>query len=81
MSVAAQQLVRTRKLADRPQNAILLRADIHSLFDDYQWSIWVCQIHLILIFFNTLGRVNPANHQQLLGLKSRVLQFWIHMTP
>src|SRR5260221_14671206 len=24
-------------------NAILLRADIHSLFDDYQWSIWVCQ--------------------------------------
>ena len=31
-----------RQVADRPHNAILLRADVHSLFDDYQWSIWVC---------------------------------------
>ena len=51
MSVDAQHLVCTRKLADCPQNAILLRADIHNLFDDYQWSLWLCQIHFILIFF------------------------------
>jgi len=35
MSPAALQEVRTRQLADSPHNAILLRADIHSLFDDY----------------------------------------------
>jgi len=43
MPPAARQQVCTRQVADRPHNAILLRADIHSLFDDYQWSIWVEQ--------------------------------------
>jgi len=37
---SARVEVATRQDADRPLNAILLRADIHSLFDDYQWSIW-----------------------------------------
>lgn len=40
LSVSARQLVITRQVADRPHNGILLRADVHSLFDDYQWSIW-----------------------------------------
>lgn len=26
--------------ADQPQNAMLLRADIHKLFDGYIWSIY-----------------------------------------
>jgi hypothetical protein len=29
---------RVHSLADSPQNGLLLRADIHALFDDYQWS-------------------------------------------
>lgn len=40
LSTTAQKAVLNHRLADRPCNAILLRADIHSLFDDYQWSIW-----------------------------------------
>jgi hypothetical protein len=44
MAADAQAEVKTRERADTPQNAILLRADIHTLFDDYQWSLWVCQI-------------------------------------
>jgi hypothetical protein len=50
MTPATRSLVQTRKLVDRPLNAILLRADIHALFDDYQWSIWVCQIHPVFLF-------------------------------
>lgn len=41
LSASARAQVLTRQAADRPHNAMLLRADIHSLFDDYQWSIWV----------------------------------------
>lgn len=29
-----------------PYNAILLRSDIHNLFDDYQFSVWVCGFYL-----------------------------------
>jgi hypothetical protein len=43
LSQAAQEQVLSHKVADGPHNAILLRADIHSLFDDYQWSIWVSE--------------------------------------
>jgi HNH endonuclease len=42
LSASTRTQVMTRQDADRPHNAFLLRADIHSLFDDYQWSIWVC---------------------------------------
>lgn len=51
LSASALAQVATRQVADRPHNAILLRADIHSLFDDYQWSIWSEQgIHKIVRF-------------------------------
>ncbi|CAL1712330.1 unnamed protein product [Somion occarium] len=30
----------SRDAADMPYNAILLRSDIHNLFDDYQFSVW-----------------------------------------
>jgi hypothetical protein len=33
-----EQHDRVHSLADSPQNGLLLRADIHALFDDYQWS-------------------------------------------
>ncbi|KAF8522971.1 hypothetical protein BU17DRAFT_44259, partial [Hysterangium stoloniferum] len=45
LSTSARAQVLTRQTADRPHNAMLLRADIHSLFDDYQWSIWVCRFY------------------------------------
>jgi hypothetical protein len=41
MPKSSRDQVRTRKIADSPHNAILLRADVHSLFDDYQWAVWV----------------------------------------
>jgi HNH endonuclease len=44
LSASAEAQVISRQVADQPHNAILLRADIHSLFDDYQWSIWVSQL-------------------------------------
>ena len=47
MPLSAQYLVSTRQIVDQPHNALLLRADVHSLFDDYQWSIWVCQVYYI----------------------------------
>lgn len=51
LSASARAQVLTRQAADRPHNAMLLRADIHSLFDDYQWSIWSEQgIHKIVRF-------------------------------
>ena len=50
MSDATKSLVLTTKLADRPLNAVLLRADVHAFFDDYQWSIWVCRIHSVSHF-------------------------------
>ncbi|KAF8529602.1 hypothetical protein BU17DRAFT_79619 [Hysterangium stoloniferum] len=51
LSASARAQVLTRQVADRPHNAMLLRADIHSLFDDYQWSIWSDQgIHKIVCF-------------------------------
>lgn len=42
LSESEKPLIRNRQFADQPHNAMLLRADIHSLFDDYQWSVWVC---------------------------------------
>jgi len=45
LPASARAQVLTRQAADRPYNALLLRADVHSLFDDYQWSIWVCQFY------------------------------------
>jgi hypothetical protein len=45
----------TRQNADRPHNAILLRADIHSLFDDYQWSIWFEQGKARIVRFEKSG--------------------------
>jgi HNH endonuclease len=50
MSTSLRREVNTRQLADRPQKAMLLRADIHSLFDDYQWGIWVCLRHFLVHF-------------------------------
>ena len=54
MPQSAQYLVSSRQVADQPHNALLLRADVHSLFDDYQWSIWVCQIYSIPYFLMPL---------------------------
>ncbi|TDL20950.1 hypothetical protein BD410DRAFT_840916 [Rickenella mellea] len=34
-------MVMTRQDADRPLNALLLRADVHILFDVYEWAVWV----------------------------------------
>lgn len=42
LTESEKALVNDRQAADQPHNAMLLRADIHSLFDDYQWSVWVC---------------------------------------
>jgi len=36
LSPSVKLLVATPQAADRPFNGMLLRADIHSLFDDYQ---------------------------------------------
>lgn len=36
LSASTRAQVLTRQAADRPYNAMLLRADIHNLFDDYQ---------------------------------------------
>ena len=44
MPKSTQYLVSNCQVADQPHNALLLQADVHSLFDDCQWSIWVCQI-------------------------------------
>jgi len=34
-----QRLVGSSLEADHPRNALLLQANVHSLFDDYQWSV------------------------------------------
>lgn len=39
-------LVREKKDADQPHNALLLRSDIHDLFDDYQFSYMVVRMQL-----------------------------------
>ena len=41
MEAYARNEIETVANADTPKNAMLLRADIHALFDDYQWSLWV----------------------------------------
>ena len=51
MAADAKAEVNTHERADTPQNAILLRVDIHTLFDDYQWSLWVCQISVQYLTF------------------------------
>jgi len=43
MPQSARSQVSSLKIADTPKNAILLRADIHCLFDDYQWAVWIEQ--------------------------------------
>lgn len=40
MSESAREKVATRRAADSPHNDILLRADVHSLFDDYQCGVY-----------------------------------------
>jgi hypothetical protein len=50
---SARHQVASRQLADNPHNAMLLRADIHKLFDDFQWSIWVC-LSTSIVYFNYL---------------------------
>lgn len=77
LSESARAQVLNRQVADRPQNAILLRADVHSLFDDYQWSIWVCTILVLpyVLLPNFCGSLRGV-HTKLFALRSRVLQFW-----
>jgi hypothetical protein len=36
--VETLKLVETHKLADKPYNALVMRADAHDLFDDYQFG-------------------------------------------
>lgn len=36
-----KRLIETNENADKPTNALLLRIDMHRLFDDYQWSVVV----------------------------------------
>lgn len=55
MPESARTGVSTHKVADRPHNAILLRADIHRLFDDYQWSVWSVQNVLKIVRFEKSG--------------------------
>jgi HNH endonuclease len=77
LSESAQTQVLSRQAADHPRNAILLRADVHSLFDDYQWSIWVCTM-LVLpydLLFNLCGSLTRV-HTELFASRSRVLQLW-----
>ncbi|KAI1798452.1 hypothetical protein LXA43DRAFT_1078607 [Ganoderma leucocontextum] len=45
---------RTRKGADRPQNAILLRSDLHRFFDQYQWSIYKGKIYAFETMYPTV---------------------------
>lgn len=42
------QLVHNRIEADKPHNALLLRSDIHDLFDDYQFGYMVVRMKPIL---------------------------------
>lgn len=44
MDPATRCLVETLEIADKPYNAFLLRADLHALFDDYQWGLLVCYL-------------------------------------
>ena len=67
MPQSVQYLVSTRQIADQPRNALLLRADVHSLFDDYQWSIWVCQVYSISSF------LIPFQFEQ--GKPTRIVRF------
>jgi hypothetical protein len=79
MAANARAEVNTHANADTPNNAILLRADIHILFDDYQWSLWVCQMSVIYFTFSNwpcskwIVLVRPL---WLFGLKSQVPRLW-----
>ena len=69
LSVSAQALVLNHKCADQPYNAILLRADIHSLFDDYQWSVWV-----YVLLLNFCGSLTLMVYAELFASRNRVLR-------
>jgi len=73
MSQQLRERVCTRRIADNPHNAMLLRADIHSLFDDYQWGVWVCQFAPCLLHSDVVWRLNKVNLVDLFGLRSRAL--------
>jgi len=69
MAADAQAEVRTRERADTPQNAILLRADIHTLFDDYQWSLWPTGGKTFkVIRFEKSGATALAEHNDAINL-------------
>jgi hypothetical protein len=72
LSAEAREVVNTEKKADEVHNALLLRNDIHALFDDYQWSIWVRQLFHILGHSDTLCRVRNLMMQGLSSLRSQV---------
>ena len=79
MEANVQVEIASRKLADSPKNAILLQADIHTLFDDYQWSLWVCQINVIYFTFSNWPcsrNVQILGALWLFGLKSQGPQLW-----
>ena len=45
LSMKAAKLVETRDKLDSPINALLMRADLHAQFDDYQFSFDVCLLY------------------------------------
>jgi len=74
MSPSLRREVNTRQLADRPQNAMLLRADIHSLFDDYQWGIWIEQGRKPRLFrFERSGATALAEYESGVQISSVTL--------
>ena len=64
-----RNLVSTREITDLPHNAILLRADIHSLFDDYQWGVWVRELCFFVIFLKCSFQIEQGE------LPHRILRF------
>lgn len=63
LPASARAQVLTRQAADHPYNAILLRADVHSLFDDYQWSIWFGQGIPRIVRFEKSGAAALEGYQ------------------
>ncbi|KAF8524096.1 hypothetical protein BU17DRAFT_85176 [Hysterangium stoloniferum] len=89
LSASARAQVSTRQAADRPHNAMLLCADIHSLFDDYQWSIWSDQgIHKIVRFEKSgatvleqypTANIRPSNLNTIPPCSMELLRAHLHV--
>jgi len=74
MGGSTSALVQSTKLADRPLNAILLRADVHAFFDDYQWSVLIEQGNTLrTVRFEKSGASFLDDYESSIDLNSATL--------